>query len=91
MQIQVIDFLMKNLDVFAWSHEDMIGIDLEVAYYRLNIDPSRKPVSQKRRKFGPEKYATLVDEVKKLLDNKLIEQANHPQWCGQHGLGEKGE
>lgn len=80
MQIQMIDFLKKNLDVFVWLHEDMIGIDLEVTYHRLNIDPSRRPASQKRRKFGPKKYAALTEEVKKLLDNKLIEQAEHPQW-----------
>lgn len=73
MRDEVIQFLKANLDVFAWSHEDMVGIDPEIACHRLNIDPTKKPVSQKRRKFGPEKYVALADEVKKLLDNKLIE------------------
>lgn len=50
----------------------MIGIDPEIACHRLNIDPHRRPVAQKRRKFGPEKYAALAEEVKKLLDIDLI-------------------
>lgn len=45
---QVINFLKENLDVFAWSHEDMVGINPKVTCHKLNIDPSRRRVSQKR-------------------------------------------
>lgn len=30
--------LRNNLDVFAWSHEDMPGIDTRIAAHYLNID-----------------------------------------------------
>ena len=40
----LVQFLKKNIDVFAWSHEDMSGIDLGVITHRLNICPSFKPV-----------------------------------------------
>ena len=30
MRTRLIQFLKENLDVFAWSHEDMPGIALEV-------------------------------------------------------------
>lgn len=33
-------FLRRNLDVFAWSHDDMEGIDPRITYHRLNVDPS---------------------------------------------------
>ena len=33
-------FLKKNIDVFAWSHEDMPGIDPGVITHHLNICPS---------------------------------------------------
>ena len=39
-----VQFLKKNIDVFAWSHEDMPGIDPSVITHRLNICPSFKPV-----------------------------------------------
>lgn len=44
LKSKMIAFLMANLDVFAWSHEDMIGIDPAVACHRLYINPEMKPV-----------------------------------------------
>ena len=40
----LIRFLMENIDVFAWSHEDMPGINPSVITHRLNVYPSSKPV-----------------------------------------------
>ena len=37
-------FLKKNQDVFAWSHEDMPGVDPLVMVHRLNMSPSFPPV-----------------------------------------------
>lgn len=50
---ELINFLKNNLDVFFWSHKDMVSIDPKVIFHHQNIDPERKPVAQKRRKFGP--------------------------------------
>ena len=38
----LIRFLRENIDVFAWSHEDMPGIDPSVITHRLNVYPSSK-------------------------------------------------
>ena len=46
-------FLRSNLDVFAWSHEDMPGIDPSVMVHRLNLLPSFPPIRQKKRVFVP--------------------------------------
>ena len=40
----LICFLKKSIDVFAWSHEDMLGIDSSVITHRLNVCPSSKPM-----------------------------------------------
>lgn len=40
----LIHFLKNNKDIFAWSHGDMLGINLEVISYWLNIDPSCHPI-----------------------------------------------
>ena len=40
----LICFLRENIDVFAWSHEDMPGIDPRVITHRLNVYPSSNPV-----------------------------------------------
>ena len=38
------NFLRKNQDIFAWSHEDMPGIDLTVIVHKLNVNPDSSPV-----------------------------------------------
>ena len=40
----LVQFLRENNDVFAWSHEDMPGIDPSVVTHHLNVYPSSKPV-----------------------------------------------
>jgi hypothetical protein len=42
------EFLRNNLDVFAWTHEDMPGIDPDIISHRLNIDPTAKPSNRRR-------------------------------------------
>jgi hypothetical protein len=43
------EFLKKNLDVFAWTHEDMPGIDPAIISHRLNIDPLLSRSSRKKK------------------------------------------
>ena len=44
IRTRLIKFLKENLDVFAWSHEDMPGISLKIIQHKLNVNPERKPV-----------------------------------------------
>ena len=44
-------FLRENQDVFAWSHEDILRIDLFVIVHRLNVSPSFSPICQKKSVF----------------------------------------
>ena len=46
MRTRLIQFLKENLDIFAWSHEDMPGISTKVIQHRLNVDLEKKPVQQ---------------------------------------------
>ena len=42
-------FLKMNQDVFAWSQEDMPGIDPSVIVHRMNVNAASSPVQQKKR------------------------------------------
>ena len=55
MRASLIQFLQQNLDVFAWSHEDMPGIPTEIIQHKLNVNPANKPMQQRRRVFAPER------------------------------------
>ena len=48
-------FLRQNKDVFAWKQANMGGIDTTIITQRLNVNPSYKPVKQKRKCFAPER------------------------------------
>ena len=74
----LVQFLKKNIDVFAWSHEDMSGIDPGVITYRLNVSPSFKSIRQKKRVFALEKDSAIKDEVHKLMAAKFIREVYYP-------------
>ena len=44
LQDQLVDLLKEHKEVFAWSHEDMPGIDPSIIVHRLNVDSTYKPV-----------------------------------------------
>ena len=48
MRMRLVQFLKKNRDIFAWSHKDMPCISTKVIQHRLNMDPEKKLVQQRR-------------------------------------------
>ena len=77
---KIVEFLKKNLDIFAWTHEDMLGIDNKVIEYRLIVDPTKKPIQQKRRVFALERNNVVKEEVEKLLIVVFIREFFYPKW-----------
>ena len=41
---EIVSLLKDNLDVFAWSHEYMPGIPVNIIQHRLNVDLEKKLV-----------------------------------------------
>ncbi|XP_077232571.1 uncharacterized protein LOC143869898 [Tasmannia lanceolata] len=76
----LVNFLKTNTDVFTWSALDMPGIPREVAVHRLNVDPSYRPVKQKKRNFAPERQKAIKEEVNKLLQAGFIREIHYPEW-----------
>ncbi|KAL2246282.1 UNVERIFIED_CONTAM: Retrovirus-related Pol polyprotein from transposon [Sesamum indicum] len=66
-EMAMISFLRENMDVFAWSPSDFTRINPEVIIHRLNVDPTMRPVQQKKRSFGGDKNEIIREEVDKLL------------------------
>ncbi|XP_074346599.1 uncharacterized protein LOC141685395 [Apium graveolens] len=82
-------FMLANLDVFPWSHSDMVGINPEIMCHRLNIDPKHKGVQQKRRAVSGERVIALAEEVDRLLDVGLIWESFYPEWLANPVLVKK--
>ena len=89
MRTRLIKFLKENLDVFAWSHEDMMGISPKIIQHKLNVNPERKPVQQRRRAFAPEQDQAVTEEVTKLLATGFIREVYYPDWLANVVLVKK--
>ena len=72
-------FFRHNRDVFTWKQADMRGIDPAIIIHRLNVNPSFKPVKQKRRSFAPERQKAINEEVGKLLQAEAIKEVEYPE------------
>ncbi|KAL0461253.1 UNVERIFIED_CONTAM: hypothetical protein Slati_0012900 [Sesamum latifolium] len=75
---QVVNCLRKNKDIFAWTPQDLEGIDLGVITHHLNLDPIIRPVTQKKRLFEPERDKIIQGEVNKLLIARHIREIQFP-------------
>ena len=74
MKESIIQFLKDNKDVFVWSHEDMPSINPSIIFHKLNVNPSLRPVTQKRRVFAPKRNDAIMEEVDKLLVANFIKE-----------------
>ena len=54
-------------DVFAWTYEEMPGIDPSIVVHEIKTYPDAKLVRQKLQQLHPRKEAAIKEEVEKLL------------------------
>ena len=75
----MLEFLHRNLEVFAWTPYKMSGLDLNFIYHKLNVDPRARPVVQKSRSAALHHAEAVVKEVEKLLEANSIKDVFYPQ------------
>ena len=85
----LIHFLEQNIEVFAWKQEDMGGFDPVVITHKLNVNPSFKPIKQKKRSFAPERQKGINEEVGKLLQAKASKEVEYTEWLANICLVKK--
>ena len=66
--------------MFAWSYQDMPGLDTDIVVHRLPLREECMPVKQKLRRVKPEMLLKIKEKVKKQLDAGFLEVAKYPQW-----------
>ncbi|XP_058216876.1 uncharacterized protein LOC131327758 [Rhododendron vialii] len=75
-----ISFLKEHRDVFAWTYNEMPGLDPGVAVHRLAVHPEKRPVKQAPRRTRPELTSQIEAEVDKLLTAGFIREVKYPTW-----------
>ena len=48
----LVALLIEFKEVFAWSYEDMLGIDTDIVQHCIPTDPTMKSVKQKLRRMN---------------------------------------
>jgi hypothetical protein len=76
----LIRFLFNNKDVFAWTSNDLCGVNRDVIEHSLNVDPSFRPRKQRLRKVSDDKAEGARNEVKRLLSAGVIREVTYPEW-----------
>jgi hypothetical protein len=73
-------FLFNNKDVFAWTANDLCGVNRDIIEHSLNVDPSFRPRKQRLRKMSEDKAEGARNEVKRLLSAGVIREVTYPEW-----------
>ncbi|KAI5316794.1 hypothetical protein L3X38_036501 [Prunus dulcis] len=72
--------LQEYRDVFAWSYQDMPGLDPNVAVHKLGIPNEARWVKQAPRRFRPELTIQIEVEIDKLIAAGFIREVQYPTW-----------
>ena len=76
----MLTLLKEFRDVFAWSYENMRGLDPQLYQHQIHLSKDAKPVAQRRYRINPN-YATKVkEEIDNLLRVSSIWPVKQATW-----------
>ena len=75
--------------MYAWSHEDISGIDPSIIVHKLNVSSLFPLVQQKKRVFAQEREKAITEKVQKLLEIDFIREVYYPDWLANVAMVKK--
>ena len=79
-RIKMIALLQEYSDVFAWSYEDMPGLDTNIIVHKIPLEECCKPVKQKLRRAHSDIWIKVKVELEKQWDAGFLEVVRYPRW-----------
>ena len=77
---ELIVFLKKNVNVFAWSAYEAPGVDPNFICHHLNVSPFIAPNKQPPRHSSKEHFDAIKEDVIKLKQAGVIKEVFYPEW-----------
>ena len=77
---QLVAFLRKNVDVFAWDAYETPRVDPNFICHHLNVNPSITLKRQPPRHPSREHAEAIRNEMTKLKQARAIKEVFYPQW-----------
>ena len=66
-ETSLIALLREYIDVFAWSLEELKGVDPSVVTHNIPMTPDATPVKQRRYPMNPKHAHAVKEEIDKLM------------------------
>ena len=79
-KVEMLLFLIQNVDVFAWSPYDVLKVDPEFIIHKLNVDPSFPLKKQKPRRSTKEHVEAVKLEIQRLKEARVIREIYFLEW-----------
>ena len=76
---ELLAFLRRNVDVFAWNAYKAPGVDLDFVCHHLNVNPAVLPRKQPHRRSSKEHFDAVKEEVNKLKQAETIKKVFYPE------------
>ena len=77
---KLIEFLRRNVDVFAWNVYEAPGVNSSFICHHLNVNPSVTPKKQPPWRSSNDHFDVVKDEVMKLKQIRAIKEVFYPEW-----------
>uniref|UniRef100_A0A2N9HIE5 Uncharacterized protein n=1 Tax=Fagus sylvatica TaxID=28930 RepID=A0A2N9HIE5_FAGSY len=76
----LITLLREFHEIFAWSYQDMPGLDTDIVVHKIPLKPECKPVKQALRRMKPEVILKIKEEVEKQLKAGFLSTVTYSDW-----------
>ena len=77
---ELIEFLRRNIDVFAWNVYEAPGVDPSFICHHLNVNPSVTPKKQPPRCSSKDHSDAVKDKVMNLKQAGAIKEVFYLEW-----------
>lgn len=78
VKMKLVKLLQEYMDVFAWSYQDMIGLDTDIMVNCLPFEEDYTHVNQKLRRTRTDMAMKIIEEVQKHLEAGFLAVAKYP-------------
>lgn len=80
VKARLIEMLQEYVDIFAWSYEDMPGLDTDIIGHHFPLKEKCPSVKQKQRRTHPNMSKKIREEVKKQFEAGFLSVIMYPPW-----------
>jgi hypothetical protein len=79
-EAELIDTLVKNKDIFAWTASNLQGVSRDIIEHALDINSNMRPKKQRQRKMSEDRILAAKAEVQRLLNANVIREVKYSGW-----------